>query len=180
MPMKHPPGTPSIYVACLASYNAGTLHGRWIECDQTASDIRDEIKQMLKQSSQPYAEEWAIHDYEYFGSVRLSEYECLDDIAAFSEAYEEWGELFADVVNHCGGLGRLEEAKRLLKDEYSGEADSLAEWAENFLEETGSLENVPHELRSYIDFERYGNDMDISGDIFTIEADGKTHVFWNR
>ncbi|MBN2526971.1 MAG: antirestriction protein ArdA [Deltaproteobacteria bacterium] len=180
MPMKHSPGTPSIYVACLASYNAGTLHGRWIECDRSASEIRDEIKKILKQSSQPYAEEWAIHDYRYFGSVRLSEYECLDDIAAFAEAYEEWGELFSELVNHCGGLSQLDRAKCLLQDEYAGEGDSLADWAESFLEETGGLENVPQNLRSYIDFDSYGNDMDISGDIFTLEVNGKTHVFWNR
>ena len=178
--MKHSPGTPSIYVACLASYNAGTLHGRWIECDQTVSGIRDEIKQMLKRSSQPYAEEWAIHDYEYFGSICLSEYECLDDIAAFAEAYEEWGELLAELVNHCGGLNHLDEAKRLLDEDYSGEADSLADWVEDFLADTGQLESVPENLRFYFDFERYGNDMDISGDIFTLEIDGKTHVFWNR
>ena len=30
--------TPKIYVACLASYNAGILHGRWIDADQDADD----------------------------------------------------------------------------------------------------------------------------------------------
>ena len=31
--------TPRIYVACLAAYNGGTLHGEWIDADQSADDI---------------------------------------------------------------------------------------------------------------------------------------------
>ncbi|MBK6439189.1 MAG: antirestriction protein ArdA [Candidatus Microthrix sp.] len=36
---------------------------------------------MLERSSQPGAEEWAIHDYEGFGGIHLSEYEQTDTIA---------------------------------------------------------------------------------------------------
>jgi len=32
--------TPRIYVACLAAYNAGKLHGEWIDADQDAEAIR--------------------------------------------------------------------------------------------------------------------------------------------
>ena len=63
---------PRIYVACLSSYNAGRLHGRWIDCDQTAEEIREEIRLMLEESPEPWAEEWAIHDYEGFGGLRAS------------------------------------------------------------------------------------------------------------
>ena len=31
--------TPRIYVACLAAYNNGRLHGRWIDADQSVEDI---------------------------------------------------------------------------------------------------------------------------------------------
>ena len=34
---------PKIYVACLAAYNNGILHGRWIDANQDADTIRDEI-----------------------------------------------------------------------------------------------------------------------------------------
>jgi len=172
--------TPRIYVACLAAYNAGTLHGRWIECDQVANGIRTEIKEMLSRSPEPFAEEWAIHDYEYFGGVSLHEFECLDDIAAYCEARETWGDLLSHVVNHCGGIGQLDEAIKMLGEEYAGEADSVADWSEDFLEETGQLESVPENLRYYIDFARYARDMELSGDIFTIEADSNVHVFWKR
>ena len=39
--------TPRIYVACLAAYNAGRLHGEWIDADQDADVIHEEIQEML-------------------------------------------------------------------------------------------------------------------------------------
>ena len=50
-----------IYVACLASYNNGILHGRWI--DVTDEDaIWSEVQAMLKASPlDEICEEWAIH-----------------------------------------------------------------------------------------------------------------------
>lgn len=42
-----------IYVACLASYNAGRLYGRWINADQDAASIRAEIAALLKGSPYP-------------------------------------------------------------------------------------------------------------------------------
>ena len=174
------PCVPRIYVACLSSYNAGKLHGRWIECDQTVDDIRTQIKEMLSQSPEPLAEEWAIHDYENFDGVCLHEYECLDDIAAFCELREKWGGLLSHVVSHCGGLSQLDEATKKLEEDYAGEAESLADWAEKDLTDTGQLEKVPESLRYYIDFRKYARDLELSGDVFTIEADSKVHVFRNQ
>lgn len=172
--------TPRIYVASLADYNSGTLHGKWIECDQDVDDIRREIAEMLAASKEPIAEEYAIHDYENFGAVRLHEYEDIERVAEIAKLIGEHRDLIAHVVEHCGGLGQLDEAKRLLDEEYSGEWGSLADWAEDFLGDSGQLESIPATLRYYIDFEKYAGDCELSGDVFTIEVDGKVHVFWNR
>lgn len=52
--------TPRVYVASLADCNAGRLHGRWIDADQSADAIREQIAEMLAESKEPIAEEWAI------------------------------------------------------------------------------------------------------------------------
>ena len=52
---------PRIYVACLAAYNNGQLHGRWIDADQDVEAIQSEIANMLSSSPIPNAEEHAIH-----------------------------------------------------------------------------------------------------------------------
>ncbi|AAM35939.1 antirestriction protein ArdA [Xanthomonas citri pv. citri] len=45
---------PRIYVACLASYNNGVLHGRWIELDGLDyDDVQAEIAEMLRESPEP-------------------------------------------------------------------------------------------------------------------------------
>ena len=85
---------PRIYVACLAAYNNGILHGTWIDADDDA----DAVNAMLKTSPIPNAEELAIHDYEGFGNTGIDEYEGLDtvaDKAAFIEAHDELGPLVA-------------------------------------------------------------------------------------
>ena len=70
--MKTETITPRIYVACLAAYNNGELHGAWIDADQDADAIREEIAVILTTSPEPNAEEWAIHDYEGFGDHKLA------------------------------------------------------------------------------------------------------------
>ena len=63
-------GTPSaprstseirIYVACLAAYNNGCLHGRWIDAMQGEDHIWLETSAMLAASPVQDAEEYAIH-----------------------------------------------------------------------------------------------------------------------
>ncbi len=50
--------------------------------------------------------------------------------------------------------------------------------AEQWLEDTGSLKDVPESLRNYIDFESWADDAEVNGDIFTVEDGGEVHVFW--
>ncbi|RAN32725.1 hypothetical protein HY11_17410 [Hyphomonas pacifica] len=55
-----PEDRPRVYVACLAAYNNGCLHGRWIDAT-TPDEIMVEVCAMLADSPLPGAEEWAIH-----------------------------------------------------------------------------------------------------------------------
>ena len=64
--------SPRIYVADLAAYNSGFLHGCWIEVDQEVDEIWNQVKAMLKASPVDDSEEHAIHDYEGFHGVYMS------------------------------------------------------------------------------------------------------------
>ena len=84
-----------IYVACLAAYNNGKLHGVWIDATDDSDDIQEKVNETLESSPEEGAEEWAIHDYESYGSYRLSEYEGIEsahEIACFIE--ELGGDIF--------------------------------------------------------------------------------------
>ena len=90
--------TPRIYVACLAAYNNGHLHGRWIDCDNDADEIHVEIKDILKSSPIPNAEEWAIHDFDGFGALRIREYDPIDTISQIASAIKEHGEIITHIL----------------------------------------------------------------------------------
>jgi len=55
-----------------------------------------------------------------------------------------------------------------------------AHWAEQFLEDTGALKDVPESLRYYIDFEKWADDAQMNGDVFEVKTGGKVAVFWGH
>lgn len=166
-----------IYVACLAAYNNGYLHGEWIDATQDMDDIWDQVKAMLKASPvEEEAEEYAIHDYEGFGSHQLGEYEGLEHVHDLAVFIEEHGELGSELLNQLHG--NIDEATTAIEDNYCGCYSSLADYAQELTEQQG---DIPKHLEFYIDYERMGNDMDMSGDICTIEtAHDEVHIFWNH
>jgi antirestriction protein len=174
--------TPRIYVASLSDYNAGRLHGRWIDADQDAEAIHAEIAAMLAQSKEPIAEEWAIHDYEGFGGLSLGEYESIEKIAEVASLLEEHGGVFAAVVDNFGGLSNIDEAKRCMEEGYRGAFKSLEDFAYDFVDEcySDSLKTLPDFIRGHIDYEGIARDMELGGDVFTVEYDGEVHVFWSN
>ena len=75
----------------------------------------------------------------------------------------------------------LDEGVEAFQDCYSGTFASLAEWAENFADDTGMLDQVPDHLRSYFDFSAWARDAELNGDVWTADLDnGDIAVFWRR
>jgi len=165
----------NIYVADLAAYNAGKLHGIWIDATLEVDEIYKQIREMLAASPEPIAEEFAIHDFEGFGSYRLSEWagiEYAHDIACFIEEYPDFGD---ELLNY---LTDLEEAKKLAEEGYAGRYETVEKFAEEL---TAEITDVPERLAYYIDYEAMGRDMELSGDIFTINPNaGEVHIFWSH
>jgi len=161
-----------IYVACLASYNAGQLHGVWIDARQNSDAINAEIFQMLANSPVHDAEEWAIHDNSGFCGVEISEYAGLDYIIELAEFIEEYQELGAELINY---FDSLEYVKTALSDYYNGEWDSEKDFSENLFNEI-NLDSIPENLKFYIDYEKFNRDIFIC-DYVSIPVRGKVHVF---
>ena len=161
-----------IYVACLAAYNNGHLHGEWIKVTDEAS-IWEAVQAMLFRSPIEEAEEWAIHDYEGFEGAEVGEYFSFENVVELADYIRERGELGAQVLNYYGG--NIEDAKARF-DEYAGEYDSLADYAEELTEQSG--ETIPERLAPYIDYEAMAHDYEQSGDFLTFEVCGSVHIFW--
>ncbi len=96
----------------------------------------------------------------------------MHEIACFIEEYPDFA---GELLNH---FADLDEARSMAEDNYCGCYSSIADYAQELTEETG---NIPQHLECYIDFERMGRDMEMSGDIYTIETGyEKIHIFWNH
>ena len=72
----------------------------------------------------------------------------------------------------------LEDARKALEENYNGCYSSLADYAEELTTETSE---VSEHLALYIDYEKMGRDMELGGDVFTVETGyQEVHVFWSH
>lgn len=172
---------PRIYIACLSSYNNGYLHGDWVDLDGT-EDLNEAIENIMLTSPMPDAEEWAVHDHEYCGS--LTEYPGMDALNGIIEAFEkcqashiEW-EAFIGFCEHLGEEPTIDQVSPY-NDAFAGSGKSLEDWCEELLEDTGQLSSVPDSLRGYFNFRAYARDMEVN-DVFTLDHGSAVLVFWRH
>ena len=161
--------TPRIYVACLAAYNNGRLHGRWIDADQSPEDIWDEVQAMLAGSPEPLAEEWAIHDYEGFGSLRLSESESFQTVSAIAAGVAKHGAAFAAWLSYDSSLDPCDVTR--FEEAYRGEWDSLHDYAENYAENVGMYDKAETTGCVYVTVDIDMLERDLAVELYTVESD---------
>ncbi len=166
---------PRLYVACLAAYNAGRLHGCWVDAT-TPEDISTAVSAMLRVSPEPDASEWAIHDFEGFEGAHISEWASFEDVCALADFITEHGMLGAKLHRYFGN--DLEQARAAF-DDYAGRFRSTADFADEITRESGV--EIPKAFEYYIDWEAMARDMLLNGEIFVIELGfDEAHVFWSR
>jgi antirestriction protein len=148
---------PQIYIACLSSYNSGILHGKWIVPSTDEQELQDQIDSILKTSKQHFAEEWAVHDYNYFHN--LGEYPSIKDICKVQEAIEKHGyELVNAYLEYNNDVDSLDD----IEYSYKGHYDSFQDYAEDYLEDCDEFNMIPEHLQCYFDFERYARNLEQS------------------
>jgi len=161
-----------IYVACLASYNSGVLHGEWITPKADKDELQEQINKVLKSSPSEDAEEWAIHDYNDFPN--LGEYPGIENIIKVQEAIEEHG---ADVVKGFLENWSLEDLDHIC-DAYYGKYDSFSEFAQQYAEDTiEGLSANDSTLARYFDWEAF--ERDLSYDYHEADGDNGTSIIFN-
>ena len=164
-----------MWVGCLAAYNQGCLYGQWIDLDliDNVEELQEAIDRVLQDSPVNDAEEWAFMDYDLSG-ICISEYEDLETVVDIGQGLREHESAFVAFYN-CFDSTDLEE----FSERYQGEYDTVKEYAQAFLEDTGVINSIPENLRYYFDYEKYAHDLEISGDINAELIDGKCYIFWN-
>lgn len=101
------------YAACLASYNNGVLHGRWIDASSDADEMQEEVSAMLRESR--------------FPNVRVTCPCCEGDgVTTFHNS--ETGDTRLDTCYRCDGDREVPSAEEWAVHDYDGLPSSLGEY----------------------------------------------------
>lgn len=170
-----------IYVACLASYNSGTLHGAWIDLEEIASQeaIQECIDWVISTSPDPGAEEWAMHDSTGLpGILSRTEWPGLEDLATYAQALDELKD-DDDREGYrllCDDLGQIVEVESF-REAYQGCHRDEEEYAMQLAEETGAIPEGLGWPCTCIDWEAAWRELTFDGYSSEPCATGGVHVF---
>ncbi len=166
---------PNVEVVCPCCNGLGKVDGPAVRGAVGGTYSRETCGECHGLGKVPSSEEWAIHDYDDEDNLsRFGEYANLDDLYAHCELIDEHGDAWLAYVSHVGEHYATAEG---FEQARMGECDSPEAWAEEHLEESGLLSQVPKELRYYIDFEAYARDQSMGGGVSFVEYGGTTYVF---
>lgn len=166
---------PQIYIACLAAYNSGYLHGSWVTVDGDVDDLEQAIEEIIKTSPVEDAEEWAIHDYQGWEGIHLDENESLDRLVELAKLIQEHGKAFALYCQHYGDDATAENFTNYFRGVYESEEDFVQEmW-----EEEGKLKELEKlgVTVSYINWEAIARDWFIDSYFSAVVSHTETYVF---
>lgn len=185
--------TPRIYVADLASYNNGILHGAWIDADQSADEIRCEIEnKVLSTSKFPNVTNAAFHckecgkkwarqidygmpsgcpdcdstDIEHGSPYPSSEEWAIHDFEGFCGMKIEEYTSISEVSEIAEAVSEHGELYSLLRDNGMDHDESIKMIEENYQGEYDDLADYAY---------RFAEDM---GDIENIPEPYRTHINW--
>ena len=165
-------GCPDVgaYIACLASYNSGVLHGAWIDLEEIGDvdDIQECIAWVMATSSEPGAEEYAVHDWAGVPRSMQAEWPnwgqtlpLIHAIAEHGEAFEVWHSNAPDYNNDPADFQR----------DYVGSYDSGADFVrEHYEEHYSDALTAIDELVFAIDWQAVWERGDISQDYWGSEG----------
>jgi antirestriction protein len=165
---------PRVYVACLACYNAGKLHGHWIDAD---NDIESHLREAFGVSADDEilpcgGEEMLCHDNEDFGAYDLGE-ENVQAAGAIGEFLLKHGYVGSVALSETNG--DIDEAEEMM-DRFIGEFQSLEDYICDYRNPALGIK-IPEDIAWYVDWERFAADCESNGEFNSFKHDDRYYVF---
>ena len=167
---------PAVYVGTFEKYNNGDLTGAWLDVSQypDREAFYEACAALHADEDDP---EFMFQDFQGFPAAYHAE-SWLDanlwDWLDLDDDEKEMVEAYHDNIDRDASIECIKEA-------YYGTWDSAEEWAENWLNDSGLLSEVPEALQHYIDFEAYARDARMGGDVVFVDNGYRSvMVFANR
>ena len=173
-------GLPDVgcYIACLAGYNNGILHGAWVDLELATltEEVQECIDWVIATSPTPGAEEYAVHDWSGVPrSISGQEWPDWEEVLTLVGAIDEHGKAFQ--LWHENATGYNLDPSDFERD-YVGQYDSGADYAQDYFEERhgAALEQL-QEVTFAIDWEAVWERGDISQYFWGSQGSDGFHVY---
>ena len=82
---------------------------------------------------------------------------------------------FVDAFSLSLGTADIKQARRDFEDAFRGEWSSFKDYAEDYVNSTGMLSEVPESIRNYFDYDAFARDL--AYDYTVVECSGGVYVF---
>lgn len=158
--------TPRAWVGCLGCYNSGTLNGAWVD-GEVAGDVSLAVKVVERDSyigegkvtvcAVCGSDEFWVFDHENFDGLisgECSPMEAQEKAELLSSVDESEREAWRAWLSN-GMTPDLDT----MREAYVGEYDSAEDMAQEYLDSTGMLSDVPENIARYFDLEAFARDL---------------------
>ena len=134
---------------------------------------------MLAASREPNAEEWAIHDFDNFGPVRLSEWENLERVVAIAQGIATHGAAFACWTSVVDPTEAITDES--FSDALIGSYESIESYADELVEGLGLAISpsswAPDMLAPYVSLDWHAFAQSLADLHRVFEWGGQIHIF---
>lgn len=170
------------YITNLGKYNEGVLSYKLISFPVSDEELNKALKEIgCKYTDEEgkehnlYYEEYFFSDWECEIPFGFGEYISISDVNDIAERVEALSECEQEVLGVIleEHTSDVDEALRIVEAgdyrKWYG-CDNMADVAEAIASEFGDLDDVPERLQYYIDYEKWGRDLELEGTF--LEGDG--------
>jgi antirestriction protein len=161
-----------IYVGTYRKYNEGSLKGDWLDlADYADKDaFLEACSELHSDESDP---ELMFQDWEDIPTRFIGESHIDEKTWDWLELSEDEREIVAIYMDEVDQHAPIETALEC----YEGEHDSEEDWARDFWDHTGMVNQLPEFAQNYIDYEQFARDCRLGGDITFVEKGRKVRAF---
>jgi antirestriction protein len=177
---------PRVWIACLAAYNDGCLHGEWVDASSVEA-LEKGRRRVLASSPIPGAEEAAIHDYDGFPAGLASALGEYPDFAVLgtvgsilTDLGETEGEAFAAwLANEHHDRLKPDLDTSEFREAYEGTFESFEKFADDLFEQHETATKKDIALNYFFSGGSQGwiRDLELSGAYWTHDGHHGVHVF---
>lgn len=160
-----------VYVGTYGKYNNGSIEGAWLDIEDYSD--KDEFLETCQELHGEGEHEFMFQDHEDIPEKLISESSIdallWDEFLGLTSDMQEAVSLYWSEIDDTADIESITEA-------YQGEYDDIEDYATQFVADTQDLGALGW-LARHIDYASIARDMELGGDIETVDNGGKVLIF---